>query len=79
MSSSMYETRRHYGDGTAYWIPWLRVLVVRGLTCPPVRRFRMLSQGGSLAAYVETLDLLRPADRAGRLGDSGPRRPADPG
>jgi len=50
----LYESDGHTADGTAYWIPWLRVLVCGDYLSPV--EIPMLSQGGSLAAYVETLD-----------------------
>lgn len=48
----------HTADGVAYLIPWLGVLVC-GDHLSPVE-IPMISEGGSLAAYMATLDTLRP-------------------
>jgi glyoxylase-like metal-dependent hydrolase (beta-lactamase superfamily II) len=54
----LYPTGGHTGDGMAIWVPWARVLVV-GDHLSPVE-IPMLSDGGSLDAYLETLDRLEP-------------------
>jgi glyoxylase-like metal-dependent hydrolase (beta-lactamase superfamily II) len=48
----------HTEDGMAVWVPWARVLVTGDYlsTVEPPE----LSQGGSLAAYLDTLERLRP-------------------
>jgi glyoxylase-like metal-dependent hydrolase (beta-lactamase superfamily II) len=48
----------HTIDGMAIWLPWTRVLI-SGDYLSPVE-IPMISQGGSAAAYVETLSRLRP-------------------
>jgi glyoxylase-like metal-dependent hydrolase (beta-lactamase superfamily II) len=48
----------HTADGTAYWIPWARVLVCGDYLSPV--EIPMLSPGGSLDAYLATLRRLEP-------------------
>jgi glyoxylase-like metal-dependent hydrolase (beta-lactamase superfamily II) len=48
----------HTGDGTAFLIPWLGVLVCGDYLSPV--EIPMISSGGSLTAYGETLARLRP-------------------
>jgi glyoxylase-like metal-dependent hydrolase (beta-lactamase superfamily II) len=54
----LHESDGHTGDGTAYWITWLGALVCGDYVSPV--EIPMLSEGGSLIAYVKTLDRLRP-------------------
>ena len=48
----------HTADGTAYWLPWLRLLVCGDYLSPV--EIPMLSPGGGLAAYRATLERLAP-------------------
>jgi glyoxylase-like metal-dependent hydrolase (beta-lactamase superfamily II) len=48
----------HTADGTAFFIPWLEVLVCGDYLSPV--EIPMISPGGSLDAYVATLERLRP-------------------
>ncbi len=48
----------HTADGTAFWLPWTRVLVCGDYLSPV--EIPMLSAGGSLAGYRATLRRLRP-------------------
>jgi glyoxylase-like metal-dependent hydrolase (beta-lactamase superfamily II) len=47
----------HTADGTAVWIPWAKVLVCGDYLSPV--EIPMISEGGSAAAYVSTLERLR--------------------
>jgi glyoxylase-like metal-dependent hydrolase (beta-lactamase superfamily II) len=47
----------HTADGTAYWVPWARVLVCGDYLSPV--EIPMLSEGGSRSAYLATLERLR--------------------
>ncbi len=53
----LYESDGHTGDGAAYWMPWLRVLVCGDYLSPV--EIPMLSAGGSIARYRTTLERLR--------------------
>jgi glyoxylase-like metal-dependent hydrolase (beta-lactamase superfamily II) len=48
----------HTADGTAFWIPWARVLVCGDYLSPV--EIPMISEGGSVEAYLATLERLRP-------------------
>jgi glyoxylase-like metal-dependent hydrolase (beta-lactamase superfamily II) len=48
----------HTVDGTAYWIPWLQTLVAGDYLSPV--EIPMLSPGGSLEAYLDTLERFEP-------------------
>jgi glyoxylase-like metal-dependent hydrolase (beta-lactamase superfamily II) len=48
----------HTVDGTAYWIPWAGVLVPGDYLSPV--EIPMISEGGSVAAYIATLNRLEP-------------------
>ena len=48
----------HTEDGMAVWIPWARVLVAGDYLSPV--EIPMLSESGSLSAYLATLDRLEP-------------------
>jgi glyoxylase-like metal-dependent hydrolase (beta-lactamase superfamily II) len=48
----------HTADGTAFWIPWARVLVCGDYLSPV--EIPWLSEDGSREAYLETLDRLEP-------------------
>ncbi len=48
----------HTADGTAYWLPWLRILVCGDYLSPV--EIPMLSPGGSPSAYRATLERLAP-------------------
>ena len=53
----------HTGEGMAIWAPWARVLVCGDYLSPV--EIPMISPGGSLDAYLETLELIAPLiDRA---------------
>lgn len=48
----------HTGDGTAFWLPWLSVLVCGDYLSPV--EIPVISSGGSVSAYLATLARLRP-------------------
>jgi glyoxylase-like metal-dependent hydrolase (beta-lactamase superfamily II) len=48
----------HTADGMAVWIPWARVLVAGDYLSPV--EIPMISEGGSVAAYLATLNRLEP-------------------
>jgi glyoxylase-like metal-dependent hydrolase (beta-lactamase superfamily II) len=48
----------HTSDGTAFWIPWARVLVCGDYLSPV--EIPMISDGGALEAYGATLERLAP-------------------
>jgi glyoxylase-like metal-dependent hydrolase (beta-lactamase superfamily II) len=48
----------HTADGTAYWLSWLETLVAGDYLSPV--EIPMLSPGGSLEAYIGTLERLEP-------------------
>jgi glyoxylase-like metal-dependent hydrolase (beta-lactamase superfamily II) len=54
----LYAADGHTADGTAYWLPWLRVLVVGDYLSPV--EIPMISPGGSITAYRATLERLAP-------------------
>lgn len=63
----------HTADGTAYFIPWLDVLVCGDYLSPV--EIPMISEGGSAQAYAATLENLRPlVERAATVvpGHGGP-------
>jgi glyoxylase-like metal-dependent hydrolase (beta-lactamase superfamily II) len=53
----LHEATGHTVDGVAYWLPWLRILICGDYLSPV--EIPMLSAGGSLDAYSETLMRLR--------------------
>jgi glyoxylase-like metal-dependent hydrolase (beta-lactamase superfamily II) len=68
----------HVADGTAFWLPWLSVLVCGDYLSPV--EIPMISPGGSVTAYLETLARLAGfVDRAGTVipGHGGPLRRED--
>jgi glyoxylase-like metal-dependent hydrolase (beta-lactamase superfamily II) len=53
----------HTGDGTAFWIPWLEILVCGDYLSPV--EIPVIAQDGSVEAYLRTLQTLSPlVDRA---------------
>ncbi len=54
----LHEASGHTADGTAYWMPWLRILACGDYLSPV--EIPMLSPGGGLTAYRATLERLRP-------------------
>ncbi len=48
----------HTADGMAVWVPWARVLVAGDYVSPV--EIPMISEGGSVAAYIATLNRLEP-------------------
>lgn len=54
----LIEAAGHTADGTALWLPWAHVLVCGDYLSPV--EVPMLSGGGSLEAYMDTLDRLLP-------------------
>jgi glyoxylase-like metal-dependent hydrolase (beta-lactamase superfamily II) len=53
----LYSAEGHTADGTAYFIPWLQTLVCGDYLSPV--EIPWISPGGSVDAYVATLDRLR--------------------
>ena len=64
----------HTEDGMAVWIPWARVLVAGDYLSPV--EIPMLSETGSLSAYLATLDRLEPLVEQADHVVPGPRRAA---
>ena len=62
----------HTADGMAVWIPWARVLVAGDYLSPV--EIPMLSEGGSVAAYLATLNRLEPLVEQADHVVPGPRR-----
>jgi glyoxylase-like metal-dependent hydrolase (beta-lactamase superfamily II) len=60
----LYEATGHTGDGVAFWIPWVGVLVCGDYLSPV--EIPMLSPGGSLHAYRATVTKL--SELAGEAG-----------
>ena len=54
----LHVTEGHTPDGMAVWIPWASVLVAGDYLSPV--EIPMISDGGSLSAYLATLDRLEP-------------------
>jgi glyoxylase-like metal-dependent hydrolase (beta-lactamase superfamily II) len=54
----LFPASGHTGDGCAYWLPWLQVLVCGDYLSPV--EIPMISSGGSLESYVATLERLAP-------------------
>ena len=54
----LFAAEGHTADGMAIWIPWAEVLVCGDYLSPV--EIPMLSDGGSLDRYLETLDRLEP-------------------
>jgi glyoxylase-like metal-dependent hydrolase (beta-lactamase superfamily II) len=54
----MHPAPGHTADGTAYWLPWLAILVCGDYLSPV--EIPMLSPGGTLGAYEQTLARLGP-------------------
>ena len=48
----------HTADGMAVWVPWARVLVAGDYLSPV--EIPMIAEGGSVAAYLATLNRLEP-------------------
>ena len=59
----LHEAAGHTADGTAYWIPWLGVLVCGDYLSPV--EIPWISRDGSVDAYLATLERLRPSVGAG--------------
>src|SRR3954469_4261107 len=57
-SLQLHPADGHTADGMAVWVPWARVLVAGDYLSPV--EIPMLSPGGSVAAYVATLNRLEP-------------------
>jgi glyoxylase-like metal-dependent hydrolase (beta-lactamase superfamily II) len=54
----LHSAAGHTADGVAFWMPWLEVLVCGDYMSPV--EIPMISDGGSLDAYLATLERLRP-------------------
>ena len=54
----LHATGGHTEDGLAVWMPWYRVLVAGDYLSPV--EIPMISEGGSVDAYLETLERLEP-------------------
>jgi glyoxylase-like metal-dependent hydrolase (beta-lactamase superfamily II) len=57
-SLQLHPADGHTADGMAVWVPWARVLVAGDYLSPV--EIPMISDGGSVAAYVATLNRLEP-------------------
>ena len=67
----LHEATGHAGDGAAYWLPWLGMLVCGDYLSPV--EIPMLTPEGSLDDYRATLRRLSEVTRDAELGDPGPR------
>ena len=56
--AELHATEGHTADGMAVWVPWASVLVAGDYLSPV--EIPMISGGGSLSAYLATLDRLAP-------------------
>jgi glyoxylase-like metal-dependent hydrolase (beta-lactamase superfamily II) len=54
----LHPTSGHTADGMAIWVPWARILVCGDYLSPV--EIPMISPGGSVDAYLATLERLRP-------------------
>src|SRR5947209_7927132 len=54
----LHRAEGHTADGTAYWLPWLEVLVCGDYLSPV--EIPSIEAGGSVDAYLATLERLRP-------------------
>jgi glyoxylase-like metal-dependent hydrolase (beta-lactamase superfamily II) len=54
----LHATEGHTADGMAVWVPWASVLVAGDYLSPV--EIPMISDGGSLSAYLATLERLEP-------------------
>jgi glyoxylase-like metal-dependent hydrolase (beta-lactamase superfamily II) len=66
----------HTEDGMAIWIPWARVLVAGDYLSPV--EIPMISDGGSVGAYLATLDRLEPLVEGATWVVPGHGTPVDP-
>jgi glyoxylase-like metal-dependent hydrolase (beta-lactamase superfamily II) len=69
----LHQADGHTADGTAFWIPWLEVLICGDYLSPV--EIPMISPGGSAEAYLATLARLSPlVERAATVvpGHGGP-------
>lgn len=69
----LYPATGHTADGVAYWLPWRQVLVCGDYLSPI--EIPMISAGGSIDAYQETLARLQPlVEQAAQVvpGHGGP-------
>ena len=69
----LHAANGHTVDGTAYWIPWLQMLVIGDYLSPV--EIPMISPGGSITAYLATLERLAPLVQQARTvipGHGGP-------
>jgi len=69
----LHPTEGHVPDGMALWLGWARVLVAGDFLSPV--EIPMISPGGSVSAYLTTLERLRPlVERADHVvaGHGGP-------
>jgi glyoxylase-like metal-dependent hydrolase (beta-lactamase superfamily II) len=57
-SLDLHPADGHTADGTAFWVPWARVLIPGDYLSPV--EIPMISRGGSIAAYSATLRRLEP-------------------
>jgi glyoxylase-like metal-dependent hydrolase (beta-lactamase superfamily II) len=66
----------HTADGTAFWLPWMAVLVCGDYLSPV--EIPMISDGGSIEAYVATLERLSQYVFGGATVVPGHGRPLPP-
>jgi glyoxylase-like metal-dependent hydrolase (beta-lactamase superfamily II) len=57
-SLELHPADGHTADGTAFWAPWASVLIAGDYLSPV--EIPMISDGGSIAAYIATLNRLEP-------------------
>lgn len=69
----LFQADGHTGDGTAYFIPWLSVLVCGDYLSPV--EIPWLSPGGGVKAYLATLKRLRPVVERAQTVVPGHGRP----
>ena len=69
----MYPASGHTSDGTAFWMPWLGVLVCGDYLSP--LEIPMISPGGSAEAYLETTATSVARRRSGKVDRPGHGKP----
>jgi glyoxylase-like metal-dependent hydrolase (beta-lactamase superfamily II) len=71
----LFVAEGHTADGAAYWCPWLEVLICGDYLSPV--EIPWISPGGSVGAYLATLERLRPLAQQAAAVVPGHGRPLD--
>src|SRR5947209_7310411 len=72
----LHPAEGHTGDGAAYWVPWLKVLICGDYLSPV--EIPSISDGGSLEGYLATLERLAPLVEQARAVVPGHGAPLEP-